>query len=291
MDEMETGFDDFLDAMEADDNQIDEETAQEIGEDQQQTPESDEKMQDEPEEPEADEDPGKPQEPEGKSGEEETFTLKVNKEERTVNREEVISLAQKGADYDRVKEQLTESRTANQQMQAKLDQYANAMDVLDLLAADSGKTLDELAEQLHLSLLMKGGKSEAEARAELRAIKAEAKLSAAQGKEAEQKQAEDESKTRADRELTEFRKYYPDVELTQELCKELMPQVQKGMTLTEAYQNLEIARRDEQIAQLQRQQEAAQQNKINRSSAISSQLDSGGRRSKSDFDDFMSAFE
>lgn len=291
MDEKETEFNDFLDAMEADDNHIDADTAQEIEEDDQQTPESDAQMQDEPEEPEADEDPGEQQEPESKDGEEETFILKVNKEERTVNREEVISLAQKGADYDRVKEQLTESRNVNQQMQAKLDQYANAMEVLDLLAANSGKTLDQLAEQMHLSLLMKGGKSEAEAKAELRAIKAEAKLSAAQGKEAEQKQAEDDSKARADRDLTEFRKHYPDVELTKELCKELMPHVQKGMTLTEAYQNLEIARRDEQIVQLQRQQEAAQQNKRNRSSAISSQLDSGGRRAKSDFDDFMSAFE
>lgn len=43
--------------------------------------------------------------PNGDTNAEQTFTIKVNKEERTVGIDEMKALAQKGADYDRIKEQ------------------------------------------------------------------------------------------------------------------------------------------------------------------------------------------
>lgn len=232
------------------------------------------------------------EDPAAEAGKEpEVFTLKVNKEERKVSREEVITLAQKGADYDRVKDQLTESKNTVQQMQDTLAEYQPAIDVLKMMADAAGKNIGQIAEEIHLSLLIKEGKSEAEARAELRALKAEGKLKAASDKEAAQKSVEADSKARADREVVEFRKRFPDVELSKELCEELMPDVQAGASLTEAYLKREVSKRDAEIAEMKRKQDADRQNEKNRASSPGSQRDSGGRREKSDFDEFMSAFE
>lgn len=226
-----------------------------------------------------------------KGKEPEVFTLKVNKEERNVSREEVIALAQKGADYDRVKDQLTESKNTVQQMEATLAEYQPALDVLKMMASAANKSIEQIAEDIHLNLLMKDGKSEAEARAELRALKAEGKLKAASDKEAARKSADEDSKARADREIAEFRKRFPDVVLSKELCEELMPDVQAGASLTEAYLKREVSKKDAEIAEMKRKQDADRQNQKNRASTPGSQRDSGGRREKSDFDDFMSAFE
>ena len=282
-------FDEFAAAFD-DDYQITEEH-EEVNEEEQ-NPEVDEEEEQEAEELEG-EDPdaeAKEEKPEEKPAEPETFTLKVNKEERTVSRDEVISLAQKGADYDRVKEQLAESKNTITSLQERIGKYDEAISVLEMISATSGQSVSQLAENLHLSMLMKGGKSEAEARAELRALKAEAQLKAAQAKDAEKKTAQEDSQARANREVAEFHKKFPGVELTEALCNELMTDVRGGMSITEAYMKRELAKKEAEMAEIKRQQAAEAQNKKNRATAIGSQKDSGGRRQKTDFDDFMSAF-
>lgn len=219
-----------------------------------------------------------------------TFTLRVNKEDRIVSREEVITLAQKGADYDRVKDQLAESRTTNQELRSKLDKYQNAVNVLEMISADSNQTVDQLVEQLHINMLMKGGKSEAEAKAEIRAIRAESALNAAKAKDTAQKETAEDGTARAEREVAEFHKRFPGVELTEALCKELTEDVRGGMSIADAYQKREDARKDAEIAELKRQLEAEKQNKKNRASSPGSQNDSGGKRTKNEFNDFMAAF-
>lgn len=282
------GFDDFAAAFD-DDYQTIEETAEEVEETAEVDTENEE-VQEEGEVETEDEDAEASEEEVKTEPKPETFTLKVNKEERTVSRDEVISLAQKGADYDRVKEQLAERNNTVTALQDRLNKYSGAIETLELISETSGQSISELAEQLHLNVLMKGGKSEAEAKAELRALKAEAKLKAAETKDAEKKSAQEDSKARANREVAEFRQKFPGVELTKELCNELMQDVQGGMSLSEAYMKRELARKDAEMAELKRQQAAAEQNKKNRTTTTGSQKDSGGRRQKSEFDDFMSAF-
>lgn len=244
-----------------------------------------------PEAEEDSEDSEDPAEDPDNPGEPEQFILKVNKEERTVSREEVIALAQKGADYDRVKDQLAESKNTIQQMTEQYGKYQSAIDALEMLASASGASIEQVVETMHLGALMKDGKTEAEAKAELRALKAEAQLKSAKDKESAQKSATEESKARADKEVAEFRKKYPSVDLSEDLCKELMPDVHAGMSLVEAYQKRELAKKDSELEEMNRRLEAERQNKKNRSTAVGSQRDSGGRREKSDFDDFMTAFE
>lgn len=294
---IDTGFDEFAAAFDDDYQTGSEGSAEEVETTDENTRGADDGAQDTSDSEEHQEDGGLgTEDPDGAgtdngAAQPDTFTLKVNKEERTVNREEVIALAQKGADYDRVKGQLAESSTTIQQLQSQIGKYQNAIDILEMISADSGKNVDELVEQMHLNMLTMGGKTEAEAKAEIRAIKAERALNAAKSQESSQKAAQDDSAGRAQREVAEFRKRFPDVDLSQELCNELMADVKSGMTLSDAYQKREMARKDAEIAELNRKLDAEKQNKKNRATTPGSQNDSGGRREKSDFDDFMSAFE
>lgn len=217
----------------------------------------------------------------------ETFTLKVNKEEKTYSREEMIALAQKGADYDRVKEQLSQSREEVTTLQGKAQEQTAAMEVLDELAKDAGMELPDLLKSLRVGMLKKQGLSEDAANERLARMDVEkenASLKAAAN-------TQESSADRAKREIAEFRKAYPEVELTKEVLDKLSADVQGGMPLLTAYQKYEGAQKDAQIAELQRQLAAEKQNKANAVASPGSQKDSGGMHSKSDFDSFMSAFQ
>lgn len=217
---------------------------------------------------------------------EETFTLKVNKEEKTYSREEVITLAQKGADYDRVKDQLSQSRQENTTLQNQIAEQQVAMEVLTELAKDAGTDLPGLLKNLRIGMLKKQGLSEDAANERLlrQAVEKEnASLKAAAEKQ-------ESGADRAKREIEEFRDAYPDVDLTKEVLDRLMDDVQGGTPLLKAYQKYENAQKDAMIAELQRQLAAEKQNKANAAASPGSQKDSGGKHSKSDFDSFMEAF-
>lgn len=222
---------------------------------------------------------------------EDSFTIKVNKEERTVTRDEVISLAQKGADYDRVKEQLTQTRQQNQTLLEQAEKNKEVLDVLQMLADGTNMPLDQFVDQLHVNFLVKGGKTEGEAREKIRADRAEKQLNESKSKETTAKSEETAAQDRAQREIAEFHKDFPGVELTEELCGKLMADVQSGMSLSNAYRKQEAAKKDAEIAELKRQLEAEKQNKRNRSNSPGSQRDSGGNRSRSPEDEFFAAFE
>lgn len=231
----------------------------------------------EPEEPE--------EEPAQQPETEETFTLRVNKEDRTVSREEVISLAQKGADYDRVKSQLQERDNTIAQLNKTIDGSREALEVLEMISQETNTEIPQLLENLHLSLRMKNGETEKEARANIRAIKAERAAKSTQAA------ANPGGQERARKEVAEFRQRFPGVELTEELCNQLMADVQKGMSLSDAYAGKMMADKDARIAELERQMAANRQNDRNRSKALGSQKDSGGRRGRTAEDEFFAAFE
>lgn len=217
-----------------------------------------------------------------------TFILRVNKEDRTVNREEVIALAQKGADYDRVKGQLTERDNTIATLTEQINASKEPMELLAMISEETKTGIPELLEQLHVSLRMRSGESEAEAKANIRAIKAERKVSAAQ---AAAKPAQPDPKERAEREVAEFHRRFPGVELTEELCGKLTDDVRKGMTIADAYQKQREQEQANRIAQLERELAAERQNRKNKAISVGSQKDSGGSRSKSTEDDFFAAFE
>lgn len=224
----------------------------------------------------------------------ETFTLKVNKEEKTYSREEMISLAQKGADYDRVKELLEKSRTEQADMKKQFDSQKEAMELLAQIAKDSGSDVATLLENMQISMVQKRDSVSADvAKERVLRQKAERQAEALRS----QKQEAEKADGRAKREIEEFRKAYPDVDVTQELIDKLMPEVTGGKTLLSAYRQMEEAKqqaalteKESRIAELEKQLAAEKKNKENRAASPGSQKDTGGQRQKTDFDDFMSAF-
>ena len=225
-----------------------------------------------------------------KDGDRQTFTIKVNKEEKEVTLEEMTTLAQKGADYDRVKENYSKSQQTVQDLQAKLDavsEHQSTLEILAIIAEKSGENLDQLAESIYINLRKGAGASEDAAREELKSAKLEKELNSYKSRKT---QNEDDADSRAKRDMEEFQKEYPDVQLTGELIKGLTADIQNGMSLSAAYRKYERQQSAAKIAELERRLAAKTQNDKNKKQSPGSQKDSGGRRTKDSFDEFMSAF-
>lgn len=235
----------------------------------------------------------KPQEP----PQEQKFTIKVNKESREVGLSEMTELAQKGADYDRVKGQLAQARQSLESAQSELTESRNISELVKRIAEDVKSTPEEMLRRIHINWRMNQGETEKEAIAHIDAENARRELNSLKEKQAQEKSSAESSQERASREIAEFRKEFPDVEITKELVEDLMQDVQDGMSFLNAYRKRESSMKDEEanslraeIAKLQQQLKAEQQNKKNRSNTPGSQTDAGGRNAKSDFDEFAEAF-
>lgn len=220
------------------------------------------------------------------------FTLKVNKEERQVTLEEMTALAQKGADYDRVKEQANQLRQNNADLQAKIDgitPHQGALDILSIVAEKGGLSLEQLAESLYVNFRKSAGASEDVAREELKSARLEKELNAYKAQQTQQQEKDTDTQARAQKELEEFQQEYPDISLTEELVDKLLPDIQNGMRLTAAYRKYEKTQDAAKIAELERKLSAKEQNDKNKRRSPGSQQDSGGRRTKSDFEEFEAA--
>lgn len=235
----------------------------------------------------------KPQEP----PQEQKFTIKVNKESREVGLSEMTELAQKGADYDRVKGQLAAARDDLEKAKAQFEESRKISELLKRISDDVGVSAEDMLRRVHINWRMNKGESEKEAIAHIESENAKRELNELKERQNQEKANSESVQERASREIAEFRKEYPDVELTKELVEKLMPDVQGGTSLTNAYRKIEAARKDEEanalraeIEKLQQQLKAEQQNKKNRSNSPGSQTDAGGRNAKSDFDEFAEAF-
>lgn len=282
--EQDIGFEEFEDAFSEGGNQTaDEETVEPETEEQEGAQQGEEEAPTGEEEPSGQEEPGDKKPEETKP---ETFTLKVNKEEKTYSREEMISLAQKGADYDRVKELLEKSRTEQADMKKQFDGQKEAMDLLAQIAKESGSDVTALLENMQIAMVQKRDNVSADvARERVLRQKAERQAEALRS----QKQEAEKADSRAKQEIAEFRKAYPDVEVTQELVDKLMPEVNGGKSLLAAYRQMEEAKqqaalteKENRIAELEKQLAAEKKNKENRAASPGSQKDTGGRRTASD---------
>lgn len=290
-------FEEFFSTYDApgedDGNQTDPETVEEeTGESAQEAEESPETGE-EPSEESTPEQEKKPDEGNPETAPEpQKFTIKVNKGTREVELPEMTELAQKGADYDRVKGQLETSRTNEANLQKTVDEQSPIMEVLQLAAKDAGVDVAELVDSIHVGLLKGKGMTEAEARAEIRAAKAEKAVNDLKNKPAQEEKPEtDSNQERAKREIAEFQTAFPGVQLNQETLDKLAPDVQNGMTLTSAYLKMENTRLTAELAEQKRALEAEKQNQKNRRQAAPGQNDSGGGREKDAFEDFFTAFE
>lgn len=229
---------------------------------------------------------------------EQKFVVKVNKETREVSYQDAPAWIQKGMDYDRVKGQLETAQQEQATLQAEVDKYKPHVTLLEQAAEAAGVSLDQMLESVQLGMFRSKGMSDAEARAELRNLRLERQIQdlAKQNQkptaaEPVQKPETDEKADRAQRDIEEFSRVFPDVQLTEDLVAKLVPDVQKGMSLTSAYLKMENQRLQTEAKQRQQQEAAKKQNTKNRAKTPGSMNDSGGQRTKDAFDDFFGAFE
>lgn len=233
-------------------------------------------------------------EPDKTEPENQTFTLKVNKQTREVGLEEMKTLAQKGLDYDRVKDQIQRNQQAMNEMQERIDGYEKnqeAVDILGLIASGSNVPLSQVAETLYINYRKTSGISEDAARLELKNAKLDKELSTmkSQSEREKKKGTESDASEKMRRDIEDFKKEYPDVSLSDEVVDKLADDIRAGMSLTAAYRKMERAQEAQRVAELERQLAAEKQNNKNRRSSPGTQKDSGGRRSKSDLDVFEKA--
>ena len=225
---------------------------------------------DQPTEPEVQE-PVAEEQPQVQAEADHSFQLKHLDEVRTVNRDEVITLAQKGLDYDRIKARL-DDRTASDK------KAADALAFLEDIAAKSGQSVDDFMDSVVASQRAKPDRSDYDAvlaqvkleRREKALAEREAQLDAAKKQDAEKAQAAD----RRQNDIKNFMQRFPSVK-ADAIPKEVWAKVSGGMTLTEAYAM-------HRAEQLERDLETERQNAKNAARPAGSRATAGA----SDTDEF-----
>ena len=163
-----------------------------------------------------------------------TFELKHLDERRTVNRDEVVALAQKGLDYDRIR--------------AKYDEANEIVAVVNGVVKDSGTTLEEFLDNAVAAILVrKQGIDPKEALIQAKFTRKERELAAKEAKlteatrvkqEAETAKAQEEARRQKD--IQEFIEAHKDAPVDiKSIPQSVWVDVRNGMTLTAAYMKFE----------------------------------------------------
>ena len=254
-----------FDALWGEDEDFDGEAAEKAAakEEEQEEPAAEEKAEEAPEKQEE-------EKPEAKQeAENQRFTLKHNGEESEVDRDKVIELAQKGMDYDRIKEERDRFKTDSDTI-TKLKAQES---FLKELADSSGVTVEQLIENTRVRMLMgkTEGLSEEDARKQVR----EEASKAAEKKESE-KAKEPCPEERRQAMFAGFLAAYPDVKAG-DIPQEVWNDAAKTFDLVGAYQRYENR-------QLRKEIETLRQNNKNRERSLGSTKSVGSRTQSQAFD-------
>lgn len=188
-----------------------------------------------PEAPEAD------QQTEAEEQATDSFTLKHMDEVRTVSREEIVPLAQKGMDYDRIKGQLDTARNDlkdYEKVKADLGKRNEQIQYLEEIAKDQNMSLDELIENTQVQVMQKKTGKDIEV---CRGIVAnERRARELQAQQAAVTSARDQNAKR-DADIAEFMKAYPELASDpKNVPNEVWEAVNKGESLLNAYRAYEV---------------------------------------------------
>jgi len=214
------------------------------------------------------------------------FELKHLDEVRKVNRQEVIELAQKGMDYDRIRGKLEELRG----VEAQASENESYAEFVKELADGAGISVEELIDGTRARILMDKASKEGRTLSQADAMQSakqtrEAKASAQQtGREAKEARSKQERFTE---EANRFRTLFPDVK-GEDIPGEVWQDYDKGGNLVDAWnkhQNQQLRSENEklhlELDQLKQEHKNEQRSTGSRKSA--------GASSKSAVDDAWEA--
>ena len=206
----------------------------------------------------------------------ETYTLKNRDETKQVTREELLAMAQKGWDYDKVREERDQLRTYRNEADP-------ALNYIKTLAQKSNMTVSDYLDHCRKQELMSTGINEATALAQINLEKQQAAINAQQARQQEEQQAAQRQQAEAERqkaerraELSRFMAIFPDVK-ADSIPNEVWAAVQKGTPLTTAYAMHRNRALEAELA-------AERQNKAAKAQAPGSMNTAGEQTADPDFD-------
>lgn len=172
---------------------------------------------------------------------EDSFTLKYMGEEKSVSREEIVPLAEKGMNYDKIKGQLEAARNDlkdYQQIKADLGKRNEQFQYLEELAKEQGMTLDELIDNTQAQVMhRKTGKDMEVCRG---IVANERRARELQAQQASVTATKDQTAKR-DADINAFMKAYPELASDpKNVPDEVWDAVNKGETLLNAYRAYEV---------------------------------------------------
>lgn len=224
----------------------------------------------------------KPEEPAEQSpaNQQELFELNYMGNVEKHTREEMIALAQKGKDRDRILQQrdnLQQFRTQNEPVLGDLARVSN------LFGLEPATFLSTMERNLH----RQQGKTDAEAEALVRAEEAERRLNATLSKQREAKQEREATMRRQQADIDEFIRRYPSLD-PKTIPQSVWEEVRNGGTLVNAYGRYETEQLKAENQRLQQQLATQKQNEKNKENSLGSMKSGQGQKPDPFLDGFMS---
>lgn len=200
---------------------------------------------------------------------EKTWTLRHMDETKNVGEAEMVTLAQKGMDYDRIR--------------AKYDESKPAMEILSIFAKQKGVSVADYVSFLRTEAKKADGLSEAEARRSIELEDREAAVTAREAEQAAERQAAEQANAAASAaaqrrkaDIDEFAREYPDVARNPDaIPKEVWDAVAAGSSLTVAYAKYTAKQAREEAERTRSAAQAAQQNVKNAARSTGSMQSAG----------------
>lgn len=200
---------------------------------------------------------------------EKTWTLRHMDETKNVGEAEMVTLAQKGMDYDRIR--------------AKYDESKPAMEILSIFAKQKGVSVADYVSFLRTEAKKADGLSEAEARRSIELEDREEAVTAREAEQAAERQAAEQANAAANAaaqrrkaDIDEFAREYPDVARNPDaIPKEVWDAVAAGSSLTVAYAKYTAKQAREEAERTRSAAQAAQQNVKNAARSTGSMQSAG----------------
>lgn len=242
--------------------------------------------QQEAEEPEGEEADSLPEsESQGEEGSEpdraETFTLRHLGEDREVQRDEVIALAQKGMDYDRIREKWDGVKDSIQMYQME---HAFLKELADARGGDIESLIDETRTRTLLAKAEAEGKTLDPSTAAAQAVRMRLSHAPAQSQtQPAQDAGEDQAKT--NEMIDRFISVYGSTVKAEDIPKEVWEEAAKTQDLVGAYRGFENRKLKEELKTLKKDLEAAKQQQKNKQRSTGSTKSVGLSRTKDPFEE------
>ncbi len=216
------------------------------------------------------------------------FALKYLGETKNVNRDEVVTLAQKGMNYDSVVEKNTQLETQVSEQGQRLTELTEHENALQELAKQSGTTVEELVENMLIAVTKSKYGIDDDGMAlervkldrERRALDQERASLAPQKQEQEQQAANEKWRGEC---FDAFAKAYPDVDPAA-IPNGVWEAFNRGETLVSAYARERNKALEAEIARMKSEQETRDRNAANAARSTGSQSSAGKPGSDEAFD-------